>query len=246
MAYLGPQVNAHRDQDVRRALAALTQLAARHRLAVVVVRHLNKTQSTHALYRGGGSIGIIGAARFGLLVAADPDDPERRILASTKANLARPPAAFTFRLEAVPGSDVARVAWLGESGHTAAGLLAEPAGDGERGRCEEAEAFLRDVLAGDPVAGKEVQRMARDAGIAEVTLRRARERLRVVTSRDGFGRGSRILWSLSGGTSDSIHAQAPHTGSSRNDEHVWEPVSMYGDLAPLECEEGPGNDRHTA
>ena len=28
-----------------------------------------------AIYRGGGSIGIVGAARTGLLVAADPDDP---------------------------------------------------------------------------------------------------------------------------------------------------------------------------
>lgn len=246
MAYLGPDINAHRDQDVRRALAPLAQLAERLGVAVVLVRHLNKAQSAHALYRGGGSIGIIGAARCGLLVAADPDDQERRILAPTKANLARPPAALAFRLEAAPGADVARVTWLGESGHTAAGLLAEPAGEEERSARDEAEVFLRDVLAGGPVAGKDVQAMARDAGIAVSTLRRARERLGVTTTREGFGPGSRVLWKLPGGPTPPIRAHEPHTGSSREAEHVRGPVSMYGDPVPTESEPGPGADRWTA
>ncbi len=133
MAYLGADTNAHRDQDVRRALAALAALAERTGVAVVLIRHLNKAQSAHALYRGGGSIGIIGAARCGLLLAADPDDPERRVLAPTKANLARPPVTPVFRLAPVPGTDVARVAWLGETAHTAANLLAQPADEEERG-----------------------------------------------------------------------------------------------------------------
>ena len=43
---------------------------------VVVIRHLNKTGGANPLYRGGGSIGIIGAARAAMIVAPDPEDAE--------------------------------------------------------------------------------------------------------------------------------------------------------------------------
>lgn len=113
----------HRDQDVRRALAPLKALAERIGVAVILLRHLNKAAGGSALYRGGGSLGIIGSARFGLVLAADPADPERRILASTKTNVGKPPASLALRLVAVEGTDVARLAWEGPSTHTAETLL---------------------------------------------------------------------------------------------------------------------------
>ena len=70
---------------------------------------LNKAAGTQALYRGGGSIDIFGAARLGLLVAQDPVDETVRILAPVKNNLSTPALALRFRLETTPGSDEARV-----------------------------------------------------------------------------------------------------------------------------------------
>ena len=63
MAYLSGTVNSFRDQDVRRALHPLAQLAETTGATFVVVRHLNKSAGGKAMYRGGGSIGIGGAAR---------------------------------------------------------------------------------------------------------------------------------------------------------------------------------------
>jgi hypothetical protein len=117
VAYLPSKVNAHHDAHMRGVLVALADLAARTEAAVVVVRHLNKRNDTgNPLYRGGGSIGIIGAARSGLLVARDPDDPTgtRRVLASTKCNLTVAPPALAFHLESVP-TGVARVVWTARS-----------------------------------------------------------------------------------------------------------------------------------
>jgi len=56
---------------VRQALSPLTALGAELGVAVLVVRHLNKSGGSNALYRGGGSIGIIGAARVGAVIAQD-------------------------------------------------------------------------------------------------------------------------------------------------------------------------------
>src|SRR5215213_1997255 len=111
MAYLHRRHNANSDQDVRRALAALKTFGERTGVAIVIVRHLNKSTSANPLYRGGGSIGILAATKCGLLLAQDPEHPQRRILAATKGNLGRPPPALAFHLEPVPRLGVARVVW---------------------------------------------------------------------------------------------------------------------------------------
>jgi putative DNA primase/helicase len=145
MAYLPATCNAFRDQDIRRALASLAALAAETGVAVLVIRHLNKNEGGKALYRGGGSIGIIGAARSGLLAAKDPDDEERHILTVTKSNLAKIPPSLAYRI-GVTDADVTYIIWEGQSGQTAATLLAQSA-DGEgRPALEEAKEFLREEL----------------------------------------------------------------------------------------------------
>jgi AAA domain len=180
MAYLPDSVNANMDHDVRRALSALSDLAERTGAAIVVVRHLRKSAADgNPLYRGGGSIGIIGAARAGLLVALDPDDPSgsRRVLAATKANLAPLPPSLSFTVEVAPGTGQPRIAWHGTTAHRAADLLRIP--DREEGAPErrDAEAFLTDLLTDGPLPAKQVQAEARAAGLSWTTVRRAQERL---------------------------------------------------------------------
>src|SRR5215207_5203867 len=90
MAFFGADIDSYKDQNVRRALAALASLGERTGAAIVIVRHLNKSGGKTPIYRGGGSIGIIGAARSGMMVGEDPDDENRRVLAPAKSNLAAP------------------------------------------------------------------------------------------------------------------------------------------------------------
>jgi AAA domain len=123
-AYLASEVDSFRDHDVRAALAPLAAAAERTHVAVVVVRHLNKRMGGPALYRGGGSSGIIGLARSGLVVAADPEDSALRILASVKNNLCPPPPSLRWKL-VDDGNGVARVEWLGTSEHNADALLSD-------------------------------------------------------------------------------------------------------------------------
>jgi hypothetical protein len=63
--------------------------------------------------------------------------------------------------------------------------------------------FLRAALVGDPVPAAELSRVAHERGLTPKAIRLAREALGVEIARDGFGRGSRSLWSLPGGHIDA-------------------------------------------
>jgi hypothetical protein len=185
-AFLSSEVNSHRDQDVRRALAPLAKLAEQSGAAVVVVRHLTQSPGGNPLYRGQGSIGIIGAARSALLVAKHPEDEGLRVLAALKANLTEPAPSLTFALvEAANGA--VRLEWKGATEHTAASLLAAPTDPEERSALEEAMDFLRAALGKGPVWSKQVKKEAREADIAEITLKRAKAALGVHSLKQGDG-----------------------------------------------------------
>ena len=125
MAFLGTGVDSHKDQDIRRALHPLAKVAEDTGAVILVVRHLNKAAGGSPIYRGGGSIGIIGAARAAFLVAADPEDDSRRVFAPTKFNVAIMPPALSYRLVSTP-SDVARIQWEGTTAYRAGDLLKVP------------------------------------------------------------------------------------------------------------------------
>lgn len=203
--FLGPRHSTNDASHMRRILAALREVAELANVALVVVRHLNKAAGANPMYRGGGSIGIIGSARCGLLLASDPDDPDRRILAATKENLTAPPPSLAFRLATVPGSGVARVVWEGESCWTASQLLhAAVETTSVRSALAEARQWLRAALAAGPRPSKALQQEAAAHGHAARTLVRAR-RAETIVVRKEPGRNGRWTWELPPSSSDPSH-----------------------------------------
>ncbi len=194
-AYLASYVNSRIDHDVRRTLAPLAALAEETGVALLLIRHLNKASGGPALYRGGGSIGLIAAARSGLLVAEDPDDLTRRVFAVVKANLAPRAPSLAYRLEPT-ASGVARLVWAGESPHTATTLLALPENAEERSAVDDANQWLADWLADGAQPPAEVYAAAKAAGHAARTLERAKAQLGVCSEKRGFGRTGQWVWTL--------------------------------------------------
>lgn len=179
MAFLPGGVDAHKDQDVRRVLTALSKAADANGCTVLLLRHLNKTKGADPLYRGGGSIGIVGAARSGLLVTADPNDPDRRVLATVKSNLAEIPTALAYRLTDCPEHGVARVQWDGTVNYHAAELLAGPSADEGGDDRNEVDEWLSELLKHGPVESSEVFKSADSAGFSKDKAKRAKKRLGV-------------------------------------------------------------------
>lgn len=226
MAYVG-RTDAHVDAQVRGLLQPLAELAQELGVAIIAVRHLNKRAGSPALYRGGGSIAWIGAARSGLLVAPDPDDGagDRRVLAVTKSNLGRPAPSLAYTIEAVrheTAGYVPRLVWLGESIHTARSLLAAPSDDADRSAVEEAREFLRDLLAHGPVPAGTVFQEARAAGIAGRTLKRAKALLGVLSRKQSVS--GPWIWQLSEPAPEPKPApDRTYAPKSANDRDLWPP-----------------------
>jgi hypothetical protein len=193
MAFLSGDTNSHKDQDIRRVLYPVSKLAEDTEAAFVIVRHLNKATGGNVLYRGGGSIGIIGAARTGLLVEKDPNDKNRRVLACTKSNIAMIPESLSFHLEDCNG--VARVVWDGVSPHSANDLLSMQNNGAEKSASKEAEYFLYEILGFGPVQASKVIDEAKGAGISERTLNRAKKNIGVISHKPG-GPKTQWVWEL--------------------------------------------------
>jgi len=200
MAYLGGRVDSHKDADIRSVLAPLAEVAEKHQTTIILIRHLNKSGNGSAIYRGGGSIGIIGAARAAYLIARDPNEPTRRIIAVTKSNLSVEPPALAYRLVDAPEHGCARVEWETEplDGITAAMLLREPADELEREETNAAEAWLTDYLVanGGDATTSDLRNAVNAAGFEWNTVRKHLPKI-AKSFRSGFGTSQQYGWKLS-------------------------------------------------
>jgi len=176
VAYLPSELDIHRANEVRKVMASLSNLAERAECAVVIIRHLAKSSTTKAIYRGLGSIDFTAACRSVLLAGHDPDDKTSRALVQIKSNLGPIADPVGYSIEK------GEFRWTGETSLTAGQILAAEVEDSA---LDEAKEFLREILAGGPVPAKEVDESAREAGISRATLRRAKKAQGVKSGKDG-------------------------------------------------------------
>lgn len=198
-------VDTHRNAEVRTTLAPLAAMLERTGAAAVLVHHLNKDASTvNALYRAGGSLAFVAAARAVHGVAPDPDNEGRYLFLPIKLNIARKPEGMGYRLsdgvvlwDSEPVTVDATAAFSGPKPKRA-----------DSDRMTEAKDFILALLGdGRPVLQAIVEEQAEAAGISVWTLRKAKSQLTkdgIVRSKlDGFGPKGAWSWMLTetdGGT----------------------------------------------
>jgi len=175
-AFLGGDVDSHRDSDVRSVLAPLVELAEKFDVAIVGVMHLNKNTTGKVVYRAMGSIAFTAAARTVWLVSTDPNDPDsrRRLLTPAKHNILIDPTGLAFEL------NNGRVEFENEpvtmSADEALGSIVESP------KLDKTITWLKEILPpGRSLSTIEVTRQAKENRITESTLRRAKNKLGVVS-----------------------------------------------------------------
>jgi hypothetical protein len=146
----------------------LAAIARRLGVVVILVRHLNKSTGGKAIYRGGGSIGLVGAVRAAFLIGVHPDDETARVLACVKSNLGPRPPALVYRLSEDPVFQVARIGWHGPLEASAQDLLDGP--DSNQGRRRDVEEFLRYATRGGPIAWVDLVNYGKESGYTSSAL----------------------------------------------------------------------------
>jgi putative DNA primase/helicase len=200
-AFLHGSTDSNSDASVRRALGPLAAMARRLHVLILLVRHLNKGTSK-ALYRGGGSIGFIGAARAAFLVSRNPDDETQRVLAPLKTNLAATVPTLAYRLATDSTYEVPRVEWSGALTANAQELLDGP--DHAKDGRADVQDFLRHICAGEALKWTDITKYGRDAGFSAKALETHRGKVLVKQFLPGEGNRG-VAWGLR----DGVPAPAP-------------------------------------
>lgn len=190
-AYMG-RADSHVAADVRDALAPIQAMAAELGPAVLLISHLNKSATGGAMSRVSGSGAFVAVARAAWLVGADPGDEtkRRRILAPLKNNLGDGRTGFAYQIEPRLVGDIPTSMVVFEPGTvtTSADELLQSASKSiDTSARGEAKEFLRRELEDGPKPSRDIDAAARDAGISEASLRRARKDLGVLPKKGSGG-----------------------------------------------------------
>jgi hypothetical protein len=201
-AFLGAEVDLHRANEVRESLMGFVRLAEGHGFAFIAVRHLTKKSADRAIYRGLGSIDFAALARSILLIGRTSKG--QRALVQIKNSYSEHGPALLFEIRG-DGDDLIFL-WAGEAPLTADDLLRPEAGEEEVSAKEEAKAFLQSALAGGAVSAQSLMTEARQLGISERTLYRAKRALGVaaVPERAPGGKIEGWVWQLPGCQIDNL------------------------------------------
>lgn len=199
-AYLG-DTDSHKNAEVRSLLTPLSELAARHNVAIIGISHLNKAPGAQALMRVTGSLAFVAAARAAYLVTADSQDKTRRLFLPMKNNLGPDATGLAFRIESATVQSSAgplvtsRVSWESQPVLiTADEAVQAESAPKDASAFETAIIFLRETLADGPVTAEQMFDRSKAEGIAKKTLQRASKTLKVQKVKIGMDAG--WSWSL--------------------------------------------------
>ncbi len=208
-AYLGG-ADDHRNAELRSVLSPLKALAESLDAAIMLVTHLSKSGGTNGKHRVIGSVAYVGACRANFLFVKDRDDPTGRrvLMLDNGGNLAPPAPTLAYAIEDRGAGP--QIEWGAEPVQISAeeALAAEMAASQavrdhqDAPERQEAESWLREVLAAGPVPSKEIEAAAKAAGLSVRTLKRAKESIGAESIREGFGRESTCRWRLADARND--------------------------------------------
>lgn len=205
MSRLSGTLDTHKDAEVRQALEPLVGLADRTQASVVGLIHVNKSVTNDPLTQIMGSRAFAAVARSVLFVMRDPEEDSVRLLGLVKCNVGPTNIpTLMFQIESAHVADIAegavwssRIEWVGETERSIADFMSahdEP--EKLTALIDEVATWLESYLTEGPKPKSVVAESGEILGYKLRTLDRAKDRLGVLSRRDGFGGGA--IWALPG------------------------------------------------
>jgi putative DNA primase/helicase len=194
-AYLGrDKIDAYRTTDVRAVLGPLVELAAEFNVAIVGIMHFNKKVDVdNALLRVSDSLAFGATARHVYAVVNDQEN-KRKLFVKAKNNLsAIGSKALAYRfasrdvgVDSETGKTIFAPHVLWDDKHvemTATEAMQSATKSKSSFARDTAKKFLTDILGNGPVLKTEIEEAADAHGIAERTLFRAKDDLKVIAEK---------------------------------------------------------------
>lgn len=182
--------NLNAESDSRPLARKLIALAQKYNCAIIGVRHIGKAKGNgDARAAGLGSIAWRASARSVLIIGQDEETGEKAIC-QTKNNLCeQSKVAVGFDIEN------GKFYWKSApSSLTKEKMLAQPKDDETKAEQTEAVEFLREVLKDGERLSKDIDKEAKEAGITNYALRKARSILGVESFKQGGNFGGDKAW----------------------------------------------------
>jgi putative DNA primase/helicase len=193
--------DGNKNNDVRRGLQPLVDLAASENCAVLGITHFSKgTAGRNPIERVTGSVAFGAVARVVMVAAKHQESTDQnkssRIFCRAKSNIGPDDGGFEYELSQTelkthPGLNATYIRWVAKLEGEARDLLAAAdavQSDGDGGTLGDAKRFLTSLLEDGPMPVKEIQANARGAGYSEATIRRAKDALKVEAIKIGKDR----------------------------------------------------------
>ena len=183
-------IDDHRAAPTRTALAPLAALAEKYDLAILIISHLNKDDAKKLIYRTTGSQSYVNMARAVWAIAEDEETEDRRFLMPVKQNLSKKPPALAFSITNGRGIVFERepVKIMADE------VFGTEDQRFERSQLDEAKTFLLEALENGSVKASGVFKEAHQAGISDITLRRAKSALNIISYKTFEGESTFWLW----------------------------------------------------
>jgi putative DNA primase/helicase len=204
-AYLGVgKVDGRSATDVRGVLTPLKDMAEELHVAVIGIAHFNKRDDIKsALLRVSDSIAYVAAARHVYAVLDDPEDKDAKLFLKAKNNLARDTKALRYGMSVKTvghdtklGVDINApyIVWHPQHVEITANEAMQAAGGHTAKR--EAREFLLERLEAGPANSDDIVEEAKQEGIAEKTLRRAKKELGIKSRKQQGSVDGAWTWEL--------------------------------------------------
>lgn len=187
-AYIPGDRDMYKPNVIRELLSLLKDIASKGETAILIIRHLTKAKHAKAIYQGGGSMDVIGAARSAFRVEQDPDKPNVKLVLHIKHNIAVQSQTWSYELIPSDNENIALLNWLGASELTIDDLSGSSS---SKSSLEIAVNFLKDQLSKKPKPSKLIYEEGKMLGISKRTIDRARSELGVKKEKTKKG------WSMS-------------------------------------------------
>jgi hypothetical protein len=230
-----PQSNRNDEGEIRDLLTPLAQLARESGVAILGLGHLNRPNGTQRRptqrILGSTAFGAVARTVWMLAPANDAQDATRRVLAVVKSNVGLKPKPIEWSLAGVDEA----ITWHGASERDISELLS---GSTARPR-DDAEGFLRGMLAEGPKLSTLVEAAAEGQGVSPATLRRAKQSVGVESRKVGHGREAPWYWGLPATDWDTfkelVDERSRRDGQSVERGHLVDSEPSRLDAHPYRC-----------